>query len=173
MGWAISEVPKKHPQLSQPARHLLILLADHFNDNEGAAWPSHERLAHIMGVDRRSVIRWMKELKAANVMDYRRRKNNSSLYVLLCDTESLPEAKYVTQSHLGSDTQSPVDVTQSHTNSYRTLKELSADQCKICIGGFVEFEDEAGYLRAKRCPNGCPQKPMTQAEPIRSPNAKA
>lgn len=155
VGWAITDVPKKHPELSQPARHLLILLADHFNENEGAAWPSHIRLANIMGVDKRSVIRWMHELKEAGLVNQYLRKNKTNLYKLVSDTQS----PGVTSSHLGGDTQSPTQVTHGHPNSYRTLIE----QCDQCEKGFIEETNEAGFIFVKPCPRGCRKDSGTRA----------
>jgi hypothetical protein len=159
VGWAISTVPKEHPQLSQPARHLLILLADHFNENEGAAWPSHQRLADIMGAEKRSVIRWMHELKDAGIVGQTMRTNNSNLYKLGGDLKS----PGVTKSHMGGDTQSPVGVTSSHTNSYRTLKE----PCDTCENGWIERDNASGFPELVKCPKGCQSKSMTHLPPTR------
>lgn len=150
VGWAINDLPKLYPELSQGARHLFTLLADHFNEAEGAAWPSHDRLAFIMGCDRRSVIRWMKELKEAGLVNQTMRTNNSNIYRLVCDNLS----QRVTQSHRVGDTKSPVGVTQSHTNSYITLKEPE-QPCGNCDNGWIETLDEKGYGIVKKCPNGC------------------
>ena len=157
VGWAINDLPKHYPDLSQGARHLFTLLADHFNEAEGAAWPSHDRLAFIMGCDRRSVIRWMKELKEAGLVNQTMRTNKSNLYRLVCDNLS----QGVTQSHRVGDTQSLVGVTQSHTNSYRTLKE--PDPCELCHYGWIEKENEYGHTTVTKCPNGCKTTSATSA----------
>lgn len=159
LGWAINTVPQQFPELSQPARHLLLLLADHFNDNEGAAWPSHIRLANMMGVDRRSVIRWMHELKEAGIVRQHFRKNKTNLYRLVCDTQSPTPNLEVTHSHVVGDRMSRTQVTQSHTNSYRTLIE----PCGDCTNGFIEQTDEAGYVHVKKCPKGCKRTGGTHA----------
>ena len=50
VGWALEQ-----PGLDIQERLLLVILADHFNDQEGAAWPSQQRVANIMGISDRQV----------------------------------------------------------------------------------------------------------------------
>lgn len=80
VGWALRDAPVIHPDLSTGARLLLVYLADHFNEDEGAAWPSHARLANLMGASRRSINNWLEELLVAGIIAKQRRSGTSTLY---------------------------------------------------------------------------------------------
>jgi hypothetical protein len=46
------------PQLTPTRKHVLLALVDHVNDREDyTAWPSFDRLAELVGTDRRTTIR--------------------------------------------------------------------------------------------------------------------
>jgi hypothetical protein len=82
VGWALRDAPELHPDLSTGARLLLVYLADHFNEDEGAAWPSQARLARLMGCTDRAVRKWLDELQAAQLVRVHRadREGKSNLY---------------------------------------------------------------------------------------------
>jgi DNA-binding transcriptional ArsR family regulator len=80
VGWALRDAPVAHPNLTTGARLLLIYLADHFNEDEGAAWPSHNRLANLLGCSKRSINNWLEELLEAGIIAKTRRSGTSTLY---------------------------------------------------------------------------------------------
>ena len=153
MGWALRAIREEFQQLSTGARFTLLLLADHFNDDKGAAWPSHDRLALIMGVSRRSVIEYMKELKEAGIVTQKMEYGKVNLYTI-----------GVKNSH------TPCEESAQHLckictlTTYELLREQKANLCKICTHGFIEETDEAGYVHVKRCPNGCKRTGGTHAQ---------
>jgi DNA-binding transcriptional ArsR family regulator len=62
------------------ARLLLVYLADHFNEDEGAAWPSQHRLAGLMGCTDRAIRKWLTELTEAGILSSQMRSGTSNLY---------------------------------------------------------------------------------------------
>lgn len=80
VGWALRDAPTAHPDLSMGARLLLVYLADHFNEDEGAAWPSQARLAGLMGCGQRSISRYLTELVDAGIVQSEMRDGKSNLY---------------------------------------------------------------------------------------------
>jgi hypothetical protein len=52
VGWALEQ-----EGLEPQEKLLLVILADHFNDKEGAAWAGQARIAKMMGVSDRQVRR--------------------------------------------------------------------------------------------------------------------
>lgn len=82
VGWALRDAPATYGHLSTGARLLLVYLADHFNEDEGAAWPSQARLAKLMGCSERSCRNWLVELQEAGIVATETRAGTSSLYKL-------------------------------------------------------------------------------------------
>ena len=173
MGWALRAIRDEFKDLSTGARFTLLLLADHFNDDKGAAWPSHDRLADIMGVSKRSVVDYMKELKEAGIVSQTNRMGKTSYYTIGVQNLRTPLDAPVQNLHHTCEKSAQGVCKICVLTTYEPLKEHKANHCKICTGGQVDYEDEAGYLRVKPCPNGCIKTTTTKAEPIRSPNAKA
>jgi len=161
MGWALRAIREEFQQLSTGARFTLLLLADHFNDDKGAAWPSHDRLALIMGVSRRSVIEYMKELKEAGIVTQKMEYGKVNLYSIGVKNLHTPPVKNL---------HTPCEESAQHLckictlTTYELLREQKADLCKICTHGFIEETDEAGYVHVKRCPNGCKTTGGTHAQ---------
>jgi hypothetical protein len=88
VGWALRDAPKDFPDLSTGSRLLLVYLADHFNEDEGAAWPSQARLAGLMGCSDRAVRKWLDELLGAGVLTSQMRSGSSNLYRLTPEPRS-------------------------------------------------------------------------------------
>jgi len=57
-------------------------LADHFNDHEGAAWPSHGRVAKMAGVSEDTVRRHLRNMEELGLVSSKPREGRSNLYVL-------------------------------------------------------------------------------------------
>ena len=82
VGWALRDAPHAHPTLTMGARLVLIYLADHFNEDEGAAWPSQTRLAALMGCGQRSISRYLSELTTEGIITTQMREGKPNLYRL-------------------------------------------------------------------------------------------
>jgi len=82
LSWVLEEVPIKHPKLDPTARLILLILADHFNDHEGAAWPSHGRVARMAGVSEDTVRRHLKAMEEMGLVSSKPREGRSNLYVI-------------------------------------------------------------------------------------------
>ena len=86
VGWALEQ-----PGLDIQERLLLVILADHFNDQEGAAWPSQQRVANIMGISDRQVRRIQVSLLNKEYLEVEQRAGQSNLYRMRTpDTGVLP-----------------------------------------------------------------------------------
>lgn len=82
LSWVLEEVPQKHPTLDPTARLILLILADHFNDHEGAAWPSHGRVAKMAGVTEETVRRHLRNMEEMGLVSSKPREGRSNLYVI-------------------------------------------------------------------------------------------
>ena len=116
VGWALEQ-----DGLELQEKFLLVVLADHFNDQEGAAWPSQERIARIMNVSDRQVRRIQVELINKGFLEVTKRHGQSNIYKMVVpDIDVL-----VPRTH----TSYTPDTAVLH-NSYRTLKERYIGQEK-------------------------------------------
>lgn len=117
VGWALEQ-----PDLDVQERLLLVILADHFNDQEGAAWPSQQRIAKIMGISDRQVRRIQVQLLNKEYLEVEQRSGQSNLYRMRTpdtgvlptpDVDVLPPRTYMSYTP---------DTAVLH-NSYLTLNE--------------------------------------------------
>lgn len=93
VGWALRDAPETHTKLSMGARLLLVYLADHFNEDEGAAWPSQARLAKYMGCSERSIRNYLDELITAGIVTKTFRKGTSLIYRFAIVRQNMPHTK--------------------------------------------------------------------------------
>lgn len=100
---------------------LLIVLADHFNDIEGAAWPSQKRIAKTMGVSDRTVRRLQISLVEKGLLKVKLRTGSSNQYIMV--TPDILSGGVGHRRPKGSDT------AVLH-NSYITLNEQFVGQIK-------------------------------------------
>ena len=115
-GWAIA-----YEGLDPLEKLLLIVLADHFNDQEGAAWPSQKRIARMMGVSDRTVRRLQVSLVDKGLLTVQLRTGSSNQYIMV--TPDILSGGVGHRSPKGSDT------AVLH-NSYITLNEQLVGQIK-------------------------------------------
>jgi len=116
VGWALEQ-----DGLELQEKLLLVVLADHFNDQEGAAWPSQERIARIMNVSDRQVRRIQVELINKGFLEVTKRHGQSNIYKMV-----VPDMDVLVPRTRTSYTP---DTAVLH-NSYRTLKERYVGQEK-------------------------------------------
>ena len=116
VGWALEQ-----EGLELQEKLLLVVLADHFNDQEGAAWPSQERIARIMNISDRQVRRIQVELINKGFLEVNKRHGQSNIYKMVVpDMDVL-----VPRTRTSGSTDTAVLY-----NSYRTLKERYVGQEK-------------------------------------------
>jgi hypothetical protein len=116
VGWALEQ-----EGLEPQEKLLLVILADHFNDKEGAAWAGQARIAKMMGVSDRQVRRLQVSLVSKGLLNVELRTGQSNLYRMVTpDIMSYP---------LGHTSPTTPDTAVLH-NSYRTLKEQFVGQNK-------------------------------------------
>tara|TARA_Y100000310_G_scaffold336960_1_gene422816 strand:- start:847 stop:1686 length:840 start_codon:yes stop_codon:yes gene_type:complete len=97
-------------------------------DERAEAWPSHSYLAKVGKMSERQSIRSVALLVEKGFIQKRRRKNNSNFYVV-----GVPQE--VTDSHIGSDSQSVPIVTDSHP----TKNHIQRTTNKGYTPEFLEF----------------------------------
>ena len=116
VGWALEQ-----EGLEPQEKLLLVILADHFNDKEGAAWAGQARIAKMRGVSDRQVRRLQVSLVDKGLLNVELRSGQSNLYRMVTpDTMSYP---------LGHTRPTTPDTAVLH-NSYRTLNEQFVGQIK-------------------------------------------
>ena len=116
VGWALEQ-----DGLELQEKLLLVVLADHFNDHEGAAWPSQERIARIMNISDRQVRRIQVELVNKGFLEVSQRHGQSNIYRMV-----VPDMDVLVPRTRMSYTP---DTAVLH-NSYRTLNEQLVGQNK-------------------------------------------
>jgi DNA-binding transcriptional regulator LsrR (DeoR family) len=117
VGWALEQ-----EGLEPQEKLLLVILADHFNDKEGAAWAGQARIAKMMGVSDRQVRRLQVSLVDKGLLHVELRAGQSNMY------QNGNPGHIV----LPPRTHSPTtpDTAVLH-NSYRTLNERYPDKFKV------------------------------------------
>jgi hypothetical protein len=116
VGWALEQ-----EGLELQEKLLLVVLADHFNDQEGAAWPSQERIARIMNISDRQVRRIQVELINKGYLEVVNRHGQSNIYKMVVPDVDVRQPRTRT---------STTPDTAVLYNSYRTLKERYVGQEK-------------------------------------------
>ena len=117
VGWALEQ-----EGLELQEKLLLVVLADHFNDQEGAAWPSQERIARIMNISDRQVRRIQVELINKGYLEVQNRHGQSNIYKMVVPDMDVRQPR--TRMSYTPDT------AVLH-NSYITLKERYPDKSKV------------------------------------------
>jgi hypothetical protein len=120
------EVPVGDPL----AKLILIAVADHWNQSTGDAWPSVDRLVTLTESSRSTVLRKLKLLEDKGLIQRTKRYNKTDLY-------QLTFLVGVTQTRV---TETPLEVSERHTNSYRTLKDINIKTSKKQKTLFCEWQ---------------------------------
>jgi hypothetical protein len=116
VGWALEQ-----EGLEPQEKLLLVILADHFNDKEGAAWAGQARIAKMMGVSDRQVRRLQVSLVDKGLLNVELRSGQSNMYRMVT-----PD---VLSGGVGRTSPGSKDTVVLH-NSYRTLNERYPDKSK-------------------------------------------
>ena len=116
VGWALEQ-----EGLEPQEKLLLVILADHFNDKEGAAWAGQTRIAKMMGVSDRQVRRLQVSLVEKGILNVEHRTGSSNMYRMVT-----PDILSAPSGHTSPTTPD----TAVLYNSYRTLNEQLVGQNK-------------------------------------------
>lgn len=133
---------------------FVLLMICNYTSKIGECFPSIETLAKDCVLHKRTIIRCIKSLEEKGILGIKRRYKDglktSNLYTvfpngdggdtesLRSDTESLSE---VTQSHLGSDTESHKPININLSNESKKNKQKKEKSKSITIDKFYENED--------------------------------
>ena len=120
------EVPVGDPL----AKLILIAVADHWNQSTGDAWPSVDRLVTLTESSRSTVLRKLKLLEDKGLIRRTKRYNKTDLY-------QLTFLVGVTETRV---TETPLGVSERHTNPYRTLKDINIKTSKKEKTLFCEWQ---------------------------------
>lgn len=105
-------------------KFVLLVLADHYNDSEGCAWPSINRIAHITGLNRATVQRKLKDYERQNVIGRQKRYNDTDVY-------TFNVSRLNSGSHDETSQSVTFGVAQCDTNSYEPLTNKKAVNKKV------------------------------------------
>ena len=125
-------------------KFVLLVLADHYNDSEGCAWPSINRIAHITGLNRATVQRKLKDYERGGVIGRQKRYNDTDVYTF--NVSSLNSG-----SHDETSQSVTFGVAQCDTNSYEPLTNKKGNSKKVKLVDYKltaadkEFAKQNGF----------------------------
>jgi DNA-binding Lrp family transcriptional regulator len=129
-------------QMSDPTgKFVLLVLADHYNDSEGNAWPSIGRIVDVTGMSRATVQRKLKDFERKGVIERTKRYNNSDIYTF--NTHLLNGGYQRETSH--SDN---FEVSQCDTNPYEPLIIKKGNRKKTKLVDWSPSEDDKAHAKA-------------------------
>lgn len=137
IGWAFDQ------RLDDPlAKLVLLTLADHYNESTGDAWPSIDRLVSVTEGSRSTVIRKLKKLEQVGLISREKRYNKTDVYRINFNGVTLTP-----QEHSSGVTQTPLEVSHRHTNTYRTLNlnNNSKKSSKQKVSDWIPTQDDLAY----------------------------
>jgi DNA-binding HxlR family transcriptional regulator len=148
IGWAFEQ------KLDDPlAKLVLLALADHYNESTGDAWPSIDRLVTITEGSRSTVIRKLKKLEQVGFISREKRYNKTDVYrIHFTGVTETPQINsngvtLTPQTESTGVTETPLEVSQRHTNTYRTLNinNNSKTSSKQKVSDWTPTEDDLAY----------------------------
>lgn len=153
-------------KIELPTNEKIVLwcLCDHYNDNSNLCYPSTKRIQKFTGLSARTVHRVIAKLSEKGVISVIKRSGTSSSYSINIDcnsvkavTEShqcrtvtcdIQSGGVVTESHRGSDTQSPKPVNKPVTEPVKKNKGIYSKEFeeiwKIVLKSYSETESISG-----------------------------
>ena len=120
-------------------KFVLLVLADHYNDSEGCAWPSIQRIVDVTGISRATVQRKLKLYENKGLIGREKRYNNSDVYRF--------DVNKISGSHHETSHSDHFGVSQCDTNHYEPLNNKKDNRKKTKL---VDWKpDAADKLFAK------------------------
>ena len=148
IGWAFEQ------KLDDPlAKLVLLALADHYNESTGDAWPSIDRLVTVTEGSRSTVIRKLKKLEQVGFISREKRYNKTDVYrIHFTGVTETPQINstgvtLTPQTESTGVTETPLEVSQRHTNTYRTLNinNNSKTSSKQKVSDWTPTEADLAY----------------------------
>jgi len=148
IGWAFEQ------KLDDPlAKLVLLALADHYNESTGDAWPSIDRLVTVTEGSRSTVIRKLKKLEQVGFISREKRYNKTDVYRIhftgVTETPQINSNGVTLTPQIESTgvTETPLEVSQRHTNTYRTLNinNNSKTSSKQKVSDWTPTEADLAY----------------------------
>ena len=148
IGWAFEQ------KLDDPlAKLVLLALADHYNESTGDAWPSIDRLVSVTEGSRSTVIRKLKKLEQVGFISREKRYNKTDVYrIHFTGVTETPQINsngvtLTPQTESTGVTETPLEVSQRHTNTYRTLNinNNSKTSSKQKVSDWTPTEADLAY----------------------------
>ena len=150
IGWAFEQ------KLDDPlAKLVLLALADHYNESTGDAWPSIDRLVTVTEGSRSTVIRKLKKLEQVGFISREKRYNKTDVYrIHFTGVTETPQINsngvtLTPQTESTGVTETPLEVSQRHTNTYRTLNinNNSKTSSKQKVSEWTPTEADLAYAK--------------------------
>ena len=148
IGWAFEQ------KVDDPlAKLVLLALADHYNESTGDAWPSIDRLVTVTEGSRSTVIRKLKKLEQVGFISREKRYNKTDVYrIHFTGVTETPQINsngvtLTPQTESTGVTLTPLEVSQRHTNTYRTLNinNNSKTSSKQKVSDWTPTEADLAY----------------------------
>jgi DNA-binding transcriptional MocR family regulator len=137
LSWVLTELPHSHPDLDPTARLILLILADHFNEHEGAAWPTIGRVANMAGVSEETVRRHLNDLVEKKLISKQPRAGQSNLYGIIPAHRKLPPTptRGTPHTHEGVPPTPARGVSPIYTTLNEPLKNAEKKPIEPCSHG--------------------------------------
>ena len=142
IGWAFEQ------KLDDPlAKLVLLALADHYNESTGNAWLSIDRFVTVTEGSRSTVIRKLKKLEQVGLISREKRYNKTDVYRINFSGVTLTRVTETPQKESTGVTQTPLGVSQRHTNTYGTLNinNNSKTSSKQKVSDWTPTEADIAY----------------------------
>lgn len=157
LSWVLSDIPHTHPDLDPTARLILVILADHFNEHEGAAWPSVGRVANMAGVSDETVRRHLNDLVDRKLISKEPRSGQSNLYGITPPLKQPPtpvtpptRTRGTPHTHVGTPPTPARGVSPIYTTLNEPLKNQANKEKLPCKHGEPRGEGYCALCRTSR-----------------------
>ena len=152
MSHYMTALAMKQKGLKPATKIVLYWIADHFNHDTGACFPSHKRLAELCEMSRQSVINHIQILKELNILEASNRirengSNTSCEYKLLIENEDVQNIDTPSTNILHEDVQ-----LFNTNNLVNKLEDYPDPEDKDYFAMFWDYyPKKVGKTYAKKC----------------------
>lgn len=157
MSHYMTALAMKQKGLKPATKIVLYWIADHYNHDTGACFPSHKRLAELCEMSRQSVINHIQILKELNILEASNRirengSNTSCEYKLLIENEDVQNIDTPSTNILHEDVQLFNTNNLVNTNLISEQDNYSDPKDKDYFSMFWDYyPKKVGKTYAKKC----------------------